>query len=350
MSIKNLHKIIIIISIINLSFSTIAHGATYYSLENVEIEIRGVSKKPTDHQNETLTSVDGSQFTLTKKPLIISTDFDGIELADETVIFHFKRRAWSKLMEVTEKYINKELAVVINNIVYSTAIVREPISRAMQMSGPSFKYYKQFVQMIKKSDKPDYLENQDVYLDFLKEHIKTHPKDLSSVKILAYLLISDPITHQLSSNPTEKNCKLSIPLFLRLIGEEPNDMSNYTNLAMCYQVMGQLEYALITIKKSLPYYQAPYAWVPYLGMGNILIASKSYNEAVDVLEKGLNILRNSKILPPEMDLKMAKLFLGNSIEPKKLEKFNNIDELEVFLKKDTVQRFETLIAKAKHAL
>ena len=281
---------------------------------------------------------------------MISTDFEGMELADETVIFHFKRHAWSKLMEVTERYINKKLAIVINNIVYSTAVVREPISRTMHMSGTNFKHYKQLVQTIKKSKRPHYLENQDVYIDFLIEHIKIHPKDLSSVRILAYSYISDPITHQILSNPIEKKCKLSIPLFLRLISEEPNCTSNYTSLAMCYQVTGQLENALLTIKKSLPYYKDPYAWVPYLGMGDILIASKSYDEAVDVLKNGLNILRNSKILPPEMDLKMAKLFLGNSIESKTLEKFNTIDELEVFLKNDTFQQFETLLSKAKHAL
>jgi len=346
---KNWHKIIIIV-IINLSFFTIAHGATYHSLENVEIEIRGVSEKPTDHQNETLSSVDGSQFTLVKNPLMLSTDFEGIELANETVRFHFKRHAWSKLMEVTERYKNKKLAIVINNIVYSTAVVREPIARTMHMSGTNFKNYKQLVQTIKKSDRPHYLENQDVYLDFLTEHIKTHPKDLSSVKTLAYSYISDPITHQLLSSPIEKNCKLSIPLFSRLIGEEPNDTSNYTSLAMCYQVTGQLENALLTIEKSLPYYQAPYAWIPYVGMGNILIASESYDKAVDVLEKGINILGKSKMLPPEMDLKMAKLFLANSIESKTLAQFNTIDELEVFLKKDTFQHFEELLTKAKHAL
>ena len=336
--------------VINLAVFTIAYGDTYYSLKNVKIEIRGVSEKANDQQNQTLSSIDGSQFTLIKKPLMVSTDFEGMELADETVMFHFKRNAWSKLLDITERFENQKIAIVINNIVYSTAVVREPITRTMQLSDRKIKEYEQIAEALIKSDKPFYLENHDVYIDFLKEHIKTHPKDLSSVKTLAYSYISDPSSHQLLSSPPIKNCKLSIPLFLRLIDAHPTDTSNYTSLAMCYQITGQLEDALFTIKKSRPYYQNPYAWIPYAEMGNILIATESYDKAIDVLDKGLKILQKTKLLPPEMDLQMAKLLLSASMESKILTQFNSIDELEVFLKKDALHRFEELLTKAKESL
>ena len=342
-----------IISLILIFFPISSSGNTpqnvFYTLEKGKIEFRSLAPNGSSSSIK-LVNFEGKEFELADPPLLSSDDFEGISRSGEDIIIYIKKNSWAKVRKVTSENINEQLAIVINNKVSSAPVVREPLSRVLYISGhgTTHKDFKQLFNGFTQAQKPEYLDDQEVYIKFMETWVAENPKDFSALQELALLYITEPDGSINLESLKPEQCVKSIPLLKKLIKQKPTEIYHYLNLSQCYLASSDYSSAISVIESSIPYYPEDQKWHPYSGIGLIYIMDGSYDKALAILEKSKIMLQNTKMLPQGMTLEAAQMFFSVAPGPdgKKIN-FETLDELENYLKKDAMDRIEEIILQAK---
>jgi hypothetical protein len=320
----------------------------FFSLGKGKIEIRSLA--PNDSTSSIkLKNLEGNEFQLTDPPLLSSKDFEGISTSEEDMILYIKRKSWPEVRKITSEHINKQLAIVINNEVIFVPVVREPLSRILQLSGHGIisENFEHFFKKFTKTNKPKYLDDQEIYVKFMETWISEKPDDFSALQELAMLYISAPkgLTNPETLSP--QKCTKAIPLFEKLIKHNPSDVNHYMNLSQCYAASAKFESAISAIEASMPYSPESQKWQLYSQIGLIYMMEGSFDKALTIFEKSKIMLQNTKMLPEGMDLQIAKMFFSVAPGPEGKINFETLEEFENYLKKESLNRIEMLIQQAK---
>ncbi|MCP3901270.1 MAG: hypothetical protein GY707_16315 [Desulfobacteraceae bacterium] len=320
----------------------------FYKLDKSRIEIRCLIKGNTSASIER-TSLDGKTYNLCNSTLIETSDFEGITLTNNNLQFYLKKESWGKSRNITKKYLNQQLAIIIANKVVATPVVREAISKSFIVSGTE-----KFSHLLKllPFEKPKYLENRSGYIDFLADYINENPEDLNAVQELAYLHISEEDYSVSEKSLSEQNCNKAIPLYEILITKKPAEVDNYMSLFQCFINNGEYEQAISILYKALPYQQESYKWVMYSEIATAQLMKSEFDKALKTLNKAKDGLDNFSMIPPGFDkntsIEFVKPFFQGTIEPDVLANLKSLDEIDNYLKNESYNRLNTLIHRAEN--
>ncbi len=329
------------------SFSTLYASNTFYLLNGTSIELKVVQQDGSKGNFITLPSVDGTQYQVSEKSLINSSDFEGLELQPEFTILFLKKEFWHKLRSVTSQHLNKELAIVIDGKILSVAKVIEPLTRSIYLAGIKKENIEDTLKRLKSSERPEYLDSHDTYQIFLENWIKENPNDYPVIKELVYSYMMDFRTGATIQPRLTTACDKALPWLEKLNAVYPNDITNYTNLYGCFFAQKKFKQAVDISLESIPKYNESDKWLPYMSIGIVYIAEGSYSKAIQILEKSKAILLQAELLPKNIDPQFARLIYQNQLSQIPLEESLTIEDIEAILKNQSLEKLNSLIEKAE---
>lgn len=316
---------------------------SFYHLGDLKLEMRSIATKKSNSITK-LKTKDGEEFDLNRKPLLTSNDFEGIGVNGEDIILYIKKQSWGKTREITSKYLNMRLALTADGVILLAPVVREPLSRQLQISWPnkSGESIKTLTQKLKTSVKPVYLENTNQYELFLQDWVLKHPNDYSANYELMILYFSDSNGSFSYEAIGSENCKKAIPILQKLKSIQPDDREAYSYLSLCYLSVENYDESLKILNSSLNLYPDNEKWLIYPQIATVYQQKGSYDKALNSLERAKTLLSKSKLLPDGMTIEMAKMF--NSVSPSDdISEFETIEELENHLKQSSLVEINTFI-------
>lgn len=80
----------------------------FYKLGKSRIDIRCLIQDDTSAFLE-LPSLDGKTYNLCNSILIDTSDFEGVDIANNNLQFYLKKEAWKKSRNITKKYLNQTI-------------------------------------------------------------------------------------------------------------------------------------------------------------------------------------------------------------------------------------------------
>lgn len=347
---QNFIFIVTIFFFIPLSSAANTSPNLFYSIDHGKIEIRSIAPEG-ESSTMKLTNMNKREFNLTSPPLLSSMDFEGIAASDSVIVLYLKKGSWQKARKVTARYINKELSIAINDMILSVAVVREPLSRAVQIPRNSSDtiFTENFFRGFTVTQKPAYLDNPEVYKDFLEKWINENPDDFPPHQELAMLYLTDSSGSINTEMLTQKTCEKAIPLFKTLIKRQPSELYYYSNLSACYLAYGNHDLAISTLEASIPYCPENQKWTTYSQIGLAYMMHGSYDKALAALEKSKTLLKTSQMLPEGINIEMAQMFFAVASPPAGNGNFKTVKEFEQSLKKDGLQQIERLVQQVKES-
>ncbi|MEH0020472.1 MAG: hypothetical protein V6Z89_12500 [Desulfobacter sp.] len=323
----------------------------FYSVGKNQIEIRSIASKDSTSFIRIETK-NGIAYKLEKSPIVSSSDLIGITLQKDFWTLYFKRTSWGKIKKRTSENLNNECAVIINNKIFYVAPLREPLTRALQirvLSKDGIKINEYFKELSQRNP-PDYLNDQEEYISFLEISLFENSDDSSIQSELAYLYMNDAHGKITSESMTADRCSLAIPLLERLLAKHPNEITHYNVLSECKMVKGDYEGAIKVIESSIPYITSP-KWFTDIQLGTLHVLNGSYQKALDRFEDAKFTLQSVPIFPDGVDdFEVAMMFFGGVIENEDKNNIDTIESLENYLKKEVLEKLETLINEAKEGV
>jgi tetratricopeptide (TPR) repeat protein len=283
-----------LIIILSQSSFTYAQGK-YYLLgkEQLQFTLAADSEKEIKAPNEwqEMFAFDGKKYQVKKKPLIDSSDIEGISVEsftyaskeEYTITIYFKRESWDRISEATKSIVGKNLAVIRNHKLLSAPRVMDAIEASTAISGGvDSARLKTFLDGLTPASSPDKSARNKEYMSWIERRQASNKNDLALASKLAYLYLVDGT----------KDYAKAAQLFELILQKDPSRTDTYSNLGMCYAALGKTDKAIDMFTKAIAV-QPENEWGIRSEMAELYFSRGEKQKAIEQMSIGLDLLKKS---------------------------------------------------------